>query len=121
MRRKQRLCYDDSLITVLWAHLKTQCMRFCFKKCKENNQNRALIVFEKEIKNVLILTLSIFNMLYSAVFDNSEVCNIFSVCFFFINRFLLARHKAAIELYNEATKLSERDWVLILIIHPFIH
>lgn len=56
MRRKQRLCYDDSLITVLWAHLKTQCMRFCFKKCKENNQNRALIVFEKEKKNVLNLT-----------------------------------------------------------------
>lgn len=56
MRRKQWLCYDDSLITVLCAHWNTQCMRFCFKKCKENNQNRALIVFEKEIKNVLILT-----------------------------------------------------------------
>lgn len=56
MRRKQRLCYDDSLITVLWAHLKTQCVWFCFKKCKENNQNRALIVFEKEKKNVLNLT-----------------------------------------------------------------
>lgn len=56
MRRKQRLCYDDSLITVLWAHWRTQCMRFCFKKCKENNQNRALIVFEKEKKNELNLT-----------------------------------------------------------------
>lgn len=32
-------------------------------------------------------------------------------CFFVIYRFLLARHKAAIELYNEATKLSDRDWV----------
>lgn len=89
-------------------------MRFCFKKCKENNQNRALIVFEKEKKNVLNLTY--INMSYSAVSDNSEVCNIFSVSFFFINRFLLARHKAAIELYNEATKLSERDWVMKLII-----
>ena len=26
-------------------------------------------------------------------------------------RFLLARHKAAIDVYNEAAKLSERDWV----------
>lgn len=27
--------------------------------------------------------------------------------------FLLARHKAAIDVYNEAAKLSERDWVSI--------
>ena len=26
-------------------------------------------------------------------------------------RFLLARHKAAIEVYNEAEKMSSNDWV----------
>ena len=31
---------------------------------------------------------------------------------FLCSRFLLARHKAAIDVYNEAAKLSERDWVM---------
>ena len=26
-------------------------------------------------------------------------------------RFLLARHKAAVDVYNEAAKMSEKDWV----------
>ena len=33
---------------------------------------------------------------------------------FFISsfrRFLLARHKAAIDVYNEAAKMNEKDWV----------
>ena len=33
---------------------------------------------------------------------------------FLRSRFLLARHKAAIDVYNEAAKLSERDWVMKL-------
>lgn len=31
------------------------------------------------------------------------------VCFSY--RFLLGKHKAAIEFYHEATKLNEKDWV----------
>lgn len=29
------------------------------------------------------------------------------------HRFLLARHKAALEVYNEAAKMSSKDWVCI--------
>ena len=31
------------------------------------------------------------------------------MCFF--PRFLLGKHKAAIEVYNEAAKLNQKDWV----------
>lgn len=62
----------------------------------------------------------IFDMSYLVVFDNFEVCNIFLVCFFFINRFLFVRYKVVIELYNEVIKFSERDWVLILIIYLYV-
>lgn len=60
-------------------------------------------------------------MLYLVVFDNFEVCNIFLVSFFFINRFLFVRYKVVIELYNEVIKFSERDWVMKLIIYRFIY
>ena len=36
---------------------------------------------------------------------------LFMQCYHFILRFLLARHKAAIEVYNEAEKMSSNDWV----------
>ena len=29
----------------------------------------------------------------------------------FCSRFLLARHKAAVDVYNEAGKMSNKDWV----------
>lgn len=32
-----------------------------------------------------------------------------------LSRFLLARHKAALEVYNEAAKLSTKDWVCCVI------
>ena len=41
--------------------------------------------------------------------DNSNELNIFLKITFF--SFLLARHKAALEVYNEAAKLSTKDWV----------
>lgn len=30
---------------------------------------------------------------------------------YFSHRFLLGKHKAAIEVYNEAAKLNQTDWV----------
>lgn len=32
-------------------------------------------------------------------------------CFILFPRFLLGKHKAAIEFYHEAAKLNEKDWV----------
>ena len=30
---------------------------------------------------------------------------------YFFHRFLLGKHKAATEVYNEAAKLNQKDWV----------
>lgn len=30
---------------------------------------------------------------------------------YYFHRFLLGKHKAAIEIYHEAAKLNEKDWV----------
>lgn len=35
-------------------------------------------------------------------------------------RFLLARHKAAIDVYNEAVKMTDNDWVIVINI-VFLH
>lgn len=44
----------------------------------------------------------------TAAFQGKKIINL--KCF---HRFLLGKHKAAIEVYNEAAKLDEKDWVSV--------
>ena len=61
-------------------------------------------------------------MKHNLMFDIISTCTLSScyinpLCHVDINNFvnlfsfLLARHKAALEVYNEAAKLSTKDWV----------
>lgn len=36
-----------------------------------------------------------------------------NVCKFLSCRFLLARHRAALDVYSEAQKMSPKDWVFV--------
>lgn len=88
--------------------------------------NRHYLPFMIKIPDI-VLRLS-FDWLFSYRWLSSSSCPVRSVSIsgelyayrsyksYFISRFLLARHKAALEVYNEAAKLSTKDWVWVMFI-----
>ncbi len=61
-------------------------------------------------------TLSIYVVcLFNLGIENEDMCYLMS-CVASVFSFLLGKHKAAIEVYNEAARLNQKDWVSTLLL-----